>query len=440
MTGYIPPAARPSAGEAASYRPPTGDRRPPDAPARYARTARNVPAMAATAGVIVGATMLWSPIFSLIQRDLGATDVQISLAASVWAALGALAQYWAGRLADRVGRFPVIVYAMHLCGLALVVAAFMPAWLPFAAVYTFYAFGNSLTGPVFSLIVGESIPPEKRGRAFGLVESVISASLVLGPLAGAQLLPFVGAKGLLIISGVVVFGAATARLFWLRETRPESTGSKPFALGHVFQGRLGLVLLAILLLYVTVNLTMWGPFLSLHASDAMGLSKATINTFFAAGSAVSALTGLVAGRLVGRFGANRMLSLGGLGLAVTVLLWAVQRSAAGIFLGFALMSGFMVLAMVAIDTFRVSVIEESVRGRALGSIGMVTGFASALSITLAGYLNELSPMLPFWLALAAAVGLVLSVTALTRHDDRTGFRAEPLPTVGGDGHAASDLS
>ncbi|RJQ06855.1 MAG: MFS transporter [Bacillota bacterium] len=386
---------------------------------------RNVPAMAVTTAVIVGSNMLWAPIFSLIMRDLGASDLQISLAISVWALIGAVAQYYAGLLADRVGRFPLIVYPMHLGGLALVAAGFMPSWLPFAVIYTVWAVGNAVTSPVFSLIVGESVPPAKRGRAFGLIEFSIGVSLILGPLAGAKLLPYVGAKGLLIISGVLVAAAATGRLLSLRETRPESTGSKPFAFRHVFEGRMGLVLLAVALWNVVLVMTMWGPFLSLHASDAMGLSKPTINLFFALSSVVSALMSLLAGKLVGRFGANRMLSIGGLGLAAAVVLWSVQRSMAGIVGGFVLMSAFMMLAMVASDTFRVSVVEESVRGRALGAIGMITGFATAVATPVAGYLKQFSSTAPFWISLAAAAGLAASVVALTRHDTRTGFHGGP---------------
>ena len=388
----------------------------------YARMSRNVPTMAVTAGVIVGATMLWSPIFSLIFRDLGASDLQISVAISIWAAVGAVAQYGAGRLADKVGRFPIIVYSMHVGGLALIVAAFMPSWRPFAVIYAVWTLANAVTGPVFSLIVGESVPPARRGRAFGLTASSVGVSLILGPLAGAWLLPHVGAKGLLIIAGILVFAAATGRLLSLRETRPQSTGSKPFALRHVFEGRMGLVLLAVTLWNVLLAMTMWGPFLSLHASDAMGLSKATINVFFAMASVVSALMGLVAGRLVSRFGANKMLPIGAIGLAAAVMLWSVQRSMVGIVAGFVLMSGFMMLAMVSADTFRVSAVEESVRGSALGAIGMVTGFATALATPVAGYLKQFSPLAPFWIGLAAAAGLVLSVVTLTRHDTRTGFQ------------------
>lgn len=76
------------------------------------------------------------------------------------------------------------------------------------------------------------------------------------------------------ISGVLVFAAATGRLLSLRETRPTRTGSRPFALRHVFEGRMGLVLMAIILWNVVLAMTLWGPFISLHASDAMGLSMA----------------------------------------------------------------------------------------------------------------------------------------------------------------------
>ncbi len=139
--------------------------------------------MAWTAAAIVGANMLWSPILSLIMRDLGATDGNISAAMATWVLLGAFAQYAAGRLADRVGRFPLMTYSMHVGGLALIACALIPCWLPFAAAYTLWSLANSVTGPVFVLIIGESVVPEKRGRAFGLIEAAIGVSLVIGPLA-----------------------------------------------------------------------------------------------------------------------------------------------------------------------------------------------------------------------------------------------------------------
>lgn len=379
----------------------------------------NAPAMAVTAAIMVGAISAWSPIFSLILRDLGASDLEISAAIGIWAALGAVVQYSAGRLADKLGRVPIIAYSMQIAGVGLILAGLMPSWLPFAVVYTLYATGNAATGPVFTLVVGESVAPEQRGRAFGYIEAAIGASLIIGPLAGAWLLPRIAAKGLLIISGILVAGAATARWALLRETRPEATGSKPFAFRQVFQGRLGLILLAVVLWNVVLAMTMWGPFLALHAGDAMSLGKETINILFAAGSAVSVIGGLWAGRLVSRFGPNRMFIIGGLGLGAAVLLWALQRSIVGITVGFVLMGGFMMLAMVASDTFRVSAVEESMRGSALGSIGMVTGFATALATPLAGYLKQLSPMAPFWVSLAAAGGLALAVMELTRRDAAT---------------------
>lgn len=402
-------------------------------PTTYARTARNVPTMAITTAVVVGATQMWQAIFSLILRDLGASDLNISFTISIWASVGAVAQYFAGRLADRIGRVPLISVSMQVGGLALIGAAFMPSWVPFAFIYTFWQVANGVTGPVFSLITGESVPPRERGRAFGLIESCIGLSLIIGPLTGAKLLPSVGSKGLLIISGVLVVAAATGRLLLLRETRPASTGSKPFAFRHIFEGRMGLVMTVVMLWNVVLAMTWWGPFISLHANDAMGLSKAAINTLFAVSALASALMGLVAGRLVGRFGANRVFSTGALGVGLVVLVWSFQHSLVWITASFLLMSGFFMTAMVASDTFRVTAIDESVRGSALGSIGMVTGFATAAATPVAGFLKQVSPLAPFVMALAAAIGMVVAIAALTRHDARTGFKGdavqEETPTV-----------
>ncbi|MBC7238979.1 MAG: hypothetical protein H5T71_02630, partial [Chloroflexi bacterium] len=141
----------------------------------------------------------------------------------------------------------------------------------------------------------------------------------------AYLLPLVRARGLLLITGVTCVCTAVARQVLLRETRPATAGSEHFQFTHVFSGRLAVVLLISVAYYLVLSTSMWGPFLALHASDAMGLSKSQINLFYAAGSAVSALSSLLAGRAVARWGVYRVFSWATLGLGGSVLLWALQR-------------------------------------------------------------------------------------------------------------------
>ncbi len=388
---------------------------PPSAgPRRGGDTRRNVAVMAATTAFNVGSMTLWSPILSLIMRDLGASDFQISLSAAVWAAGSALVQYQGGRWGDRHGRLPIIVYPTYLCALAIGTAALMRSWVPFAFVLIFWNVFNAVQSPVFSPFVGESVPPAERGRAFGILEGAISVAVVIGPLLGAWLLPVIGAKGLLLITAVVLVGTGATRHLFLRETRPETIGSKPFAFRDVLSGRLRLVLLAVILYNAILSMTIWGPFLSLHASDAMTLSKPTIQLFAALGFLLAALASPLAGRAVGRFGPYRVLALAGVGLGMAALLWSAQRGLVSIVLGYSAMAVGFQFVMVSSDAFRVHAVDDAIRGVALGAIGTITNLSTVVFVPLAGYLKGFWPASPFFIAALAALGLFSVTTALAR--------------------------
>ncbi|MDI6824457.1 MAG: MFS transporter [Bacillota bacterium] len=389
--------------------------------------------MAVTCALNVGAMTMWSPILPLILRDLGASDFQVSLSVATWTAVAALFQYRGGIWSDRFGRRPTLLYPTYLAGAAISAAALMPSWQPFVLVYILWYVANAIQGPTFSTIIGEAVPPERHGHAFGLVEFTIGVGVVAGPLLGAYLLPLVRARGLLLITGVICLCTAVARQVLLRETRPATAGSEHFQFTHVFSGRLAVVLLISVAYYLVLSTTMWGPFLALHASDAMGLSKSQINLFYAAGSAVSALSSLLAGRAVARWGVYRVFSWATLGLGGSVLLWALQRHPAAIVAGMLAMSAAFQFSMVASDAFRVVTLPETIRGRALGAIGTASSLAAALAVPLAGYLRQRMELAPFLLAGATAAVMFVAMRVLvTRHAAPTasanaGATVVPLP-------------
>jgi len=163
---------------------------------------------------------------------------------------------------------------------------------------------------------------------------------------------------------------------------------------------------------VLFALTMWGPFMALHAKDALLLSEQEISLFYGVGAVVSTLTSMVAGALVSRIGPFRTLGGAGLAMAAAVLFWAVQRHLVGIIAGYVAIGACFQFVIVSSDAFRVSAVADRIRGSALGAMGTVSGLVSALIVPLVGYLQgTLGPMLPFWCsALAAGIMMVSALT------------------------------
>ncbi|MDP2871236.1 MAG: MFS transporter [Bacillota bacterium] len=399
-------------------------------PGASSALARNIPVMAITTAMNVGSMMLWMPVLSLILRDLGASDLVISTASACWLVFSAMFQYWGGRLTDRLGRVPVMVWPGLLSAVSIAACAAATRWQVFVVLYALYNTGHALQGPVFASIVGESVPAARRGQAFAVIEFGIGIGVIIGPLLGAVLMPLVGVRGLLILSGIILAAAAGLRQMYLRETRARNAVQAHFAIGHLFAPRLARVLLILICFNVLLALTVWGPFLSLHASDAMGLDKPAINRLAAMGSAAGVLISFVAGRAVGRWGAQPILSGGFIGLAVTALLWSLQRTSPAIIVTYILMNMAFQVTMISSDTFRVHQVDEEIRGRALGAMGMITSLMTAPVVPIIGWLRTtVGSGVPFYATLIPAAIGVWALAKLAQQHGQTHGHGHAVPVA-----------
>ncbi len=346
----------------------------------------NVPGMAITTSMCVGSRMLFLPILALIFRDLGASDLNISISAAAWTTAAALSQYLGGEWSDRFGRVPVMVYACFIGAFALVAASFTTWWIPFLLLYMIFHASHGSQMPVFSSIIGESVDARRRGRAFGFVELSITLAAAVAPLVGARIIEATGTQQLLLLAAGLWFGAGIIRRRMLRETRPDSAGTVGFAFSEVIRGRLLSVTLVAVGCQVALMLTKWGPFMALHANDIMGLTRVQINTYYAIGAACGVIISPLAGSVVERFGSYRTLAASITAFGVAFLLWSVQTSTPLIIASYMLIGVSFQFSLISLGAFRVVAIDDEVRGRALGALGTLSMLTAAVSVPLAGYL------------------------------------------------------
>lgn len=392
-----------------------------------------------TSGSLIGSSMLWVPVLSLILRDLGASDQVIGVTKAIWLVVSASCQYLGGRLADRLGRVPVISWAGIISGLAIAACALSPNWQVFVLLYCIYYGAGGVQAPVFSTITGESVPPAERGRAFSIVERAVGVGVVAGPLIGSFLLPVIGARGLLALSGVVMLFSGLVRRWFLQETTPAGSSEAPFDPRALLRPPLSRVLIVLFSFNAILMLTLWGPFISLHATDVMGLSRPAINQFSAVGSAVGILVTFLVGIVINRYGAPRVLRLALPGLALAALIWSLQSSVALIVAAYIAMSAAFKFCMIASHPFRVQAVPDEIRGRALGTIGLANGLLTAPLVPLASALRpSLGSGAPFYLVLLPAAAGMWAVWSFARATERPAQQVTPAVSSDGDGGDASE--
>ena len=355
------------------------------------------------------------PMLPVYIRGLGGTDALAGMVMASFFAAGVLFQYPVGKLADRVGRKPVL-----LAGLAVYAAASFAFLLPIAPAMAIVLRGLQGLGAggaaVASLaMVSGAVAVERRGRAFASIFSAEIAGMAVGPLIGS----IVGARHMWIMflaSGVVACAAAVpaARIVEpaeeaaLREARTNEDGSvdrlAPLRWSPSMAG--ALVAAAALGLTTGVYDICWTLLLVSRGATSWQIGVSW--TLFAVPFVIAARpSGWLADHMD-----RRLLVLGGLGLA-TVFCASypfIHFVPALMVLGGTEALGFAA-AMPALQSLLTQGSEPSEVGRIQGLFGTTQTALTAVSAAVAGAAFAVASWLPF-VSAAALTAAALVVTAV----------------------------
>jgi EmrB/QacA subfamily drug resistance transporter len=132
--------------------------------------------------------------------DLGST-----LAASAWLVSGyliaqAALQPLSGKLGDRFGRRPLILYGLASFGLASMGAALAPTLGVLIVFRVLQAVTGALVFPNALGLIRQCLPEHRRGRAFGTLGSAIGVAAAAGPPLGGALVELGGWRTIFLVN------------------------------------------------------------------------------------------------------------------------------------------------------------------------------------------------------------------------------------------------
>lgn len=158
----------------------------------------------------MGATAI-VPMLPVYIRRLGGTDALAGLVMASFFAAGVLSQYPVGRLADRIGRRPVLVSGLVVYGAASLL--FLAPIQPSVAIVlrALQGVGAGAAAVASLAMISSSVSEERRGRAFASIFGGEIAGMAVGPLVGSVL----GVRNMWVIflgSGLISFAACVPAL------------------------------------------------------------------------------------------------------------------------------------------------------------------------------------------------------------------------------------
>ena len=188
--------------------------------------ARNIYAFGLTSFLNDTATEMAYWVLPAFLVSLGAGPAQVGLIEGVAESVASFAKLFSGYITDRIDRRkPLVVAGYAVANAVKPLLALVSAWWQILLIRFSDRLAKGVRGAPRDVMVAESVPNERLGSAYGLIQSMDSAGAIAGPLTALLLLAHYGIRS--VFSAAAVPGAlcVIVALFGIRETKRRRVGS-----------------------------------------------------------------------------------------------------------------------------------------------------------------------------------------------------------------------
>src|SRR3954447_14316275 len=328
-----------------------------------------------------------------------------------------------GRLSDRsLKRKPWVVAGYGLAALSkplFPLAASAPALMlaRFAD-----RVGKGIRGAPRDAMMADETPPEIRGRAFGLRQSLDTVGALLAPVAAIGLMAWFASEIRAVFWIAVIPAAASFLLAWLALREPEQhlapIKRSPFFAGFKQLDKATKRLLAVGVLFALARFS--EAFLILKGME-IGLSAALSPLTLALFKLTYVALAYPAGALSDRMSPRAILMAGIAVLVAGNLVLAETASFAGLALGVSLWGAHMALTQGIFSRMIADTAPEKLRATSFGAFWFVSGIAALLASLGAGWLWDRQGSGATFITSAAVAAAALAMLSLLG-DDRPATR------------------
>ena len=320
--------------------------------------------------------------YPLYIRELGGTAATLGLIGAVATVTEAIVKFPGGYIADKYGRKQIIVTMTFMTGVCCLVYAFAPNWQTVMLGAALYSLCMIYT-PSHNAIVMDSLPEDKRGTGYSLVNLITRASTTPSPLIAGFLLARYGLMASVRMSFMAVslaFITASLLRTRLQETMSDSkpidarevfrsfAGAKVFVEGlGVWRSMSGSVkaLLAIDLFQTVPNVMMNVVFVYFFV-DELGITNVQLSYIGTLIGVFLIIFAVPVGRIVDKYGRRKPI-LFGMALVILVVPFVYDADFVRIILLTPIIGLLNVVMWTSFSALYADLIPPEHRGKASGS-------------------------------------------------------------------------
>ncbi|MGI8586978.1 MAG: MFS transporter [Chloroflexia bacterium] len=144
--------------------------------------------------VFLGLCAVW-PVFTLYMQARGVSITEISLTSAAYMAASFLFQVPMGWASDKLGRKPLLLAGLATHGILSLLYLTTSDTAGFMLLRFIEGIGSAAMLPAARAHIMDTIPPARRGAAFGLLSAAFNGGMMLGPAIGGLMAGFTGFQG-----------------------------------------------------------------------------------------------------------------------------------------------------------------------------------------------------------------------------------------------------
>ncbi len=268
--------------------------------------------------------VLIMPLGPQLMRVFGISSAQFGLLVSVYMLAAAVSGLVAGSLIDRFDRKRVLLWLQAGLAISLLGCALAPDWIVLLLARAAAGAFGGVIGTQVHAVLGDAIPPERRGTATGLVMSAFAFSSVIGVPFGLVLADLLGwrAPFAVLAMGVAALFAVSAGILPSRPAQPGPRGHPVKVVVEVLRNanhRRAILLMA-MLMAASFSIA---PFSAPYLIQNVGLRESDLAVLYLFGGVMTLFTSRWIGRQVDLRGKQRMFRILALATAPAFMLATV---------------------------------------------------------------------------------------------------------------------
>ena len=315
--------------------------------------------------------------------SLGGEDYK-GLIIALFTLSAGLSRPFSGKLADKIGRIPVMVFGASVCIIASLSYPIVTSVAGFLFLRFMHGFSTGFTPTGTSAYVADIVPFNRRGEAMGIQSLFGSLGMAAGPATGGYIGSIWGIQPLFYTSAFTAI-LSILILIRLKETvaKPEKFHFRLLKLkrDEVIEKR---VLVPSLILFLTVF--SFGAVLTIIPDFSEHLGILNKGLFFAVFTLSSLGIRIIAGRASDKYGRIPVMILASLSMGIAMFLIGFAESKMMFLLGGVIFGCSVGMNSPTISAWTIDLSMDKFRGRALATMYIAMESGIGIGALVSGFL------------------------------------------------------